>query len=60
MQNHIIITKKYLPPPFIGLEDVVVDQTTGKVGYRWVKDGVESYTWEFDTEKEARKSLAIL
>ncbi len=51
---------KFLPPPFVGLDYVVVNDSTGEVGFRWTKDGKVSYTWDYKDEKQAGKELARL
>lgn len=49
---------RYLPPPFKDLDAVVMNEATKEVGYRWIRDGKVSYTWEFKDEKAAAKELA--
>lgn len=51
---------KYLPPPLVDLDYVVINETTGEVGFRWTKDGKVSYTWDWPNEKAAAKELARL
>lgn len=49
---------KYLPPPLIDLDYVVINEETGEVGFRWTKGGKVSYTWDWPNEKAASKELA--
>ncbi len=55
------VLSKYLAPPLIGVEDVVLDEDTGKVGIsRRVQERGEdklTYEWLFESEKEAAKEL---
>ncbi len=52
--------RKFLPPPFVDLDYVVINDATGEVGFRWTKGGVVSYTWDYKDEKAAGKELAKL
>jgi hypothetical protein len=56
------ITKqtKYLPPPFVDLDCVVKNETTGEIGFKYEKDGKGWYNWCFKDEKAAKKELATL
>ncbi len=49
---------KYLPPPLVDLDYVVINNQTGEVGFRWTKEGKVSYTWDWPSEKLAAKELA--
>ncbi len=57
----IRVLGKFLPPPLLAVEDVVLDEDTGKVGIsrRVQERGVDKlvYEWLFDSEKEAAKEL---
>ncbi len=55
------VLQKFLPPPLIGVEDVVIDEATGRVGYsRRINERGDDklvYEWLFENEKEAAKEL---
>lgn len=55
------VLSKYLAPPLIGVEDVIIDDATGRVGYsRRINERGEDkiiHEFIFENEKEAAKEL---
>ncbi|MBA2707194.1 MAG: hypothetical protein H0U59_05255 [Gemmatimonadaceae bacterium] len=61
MTDVIRVLHKFLPPPLAGVEDVVLNETTGRVGIsrRILERGEDKvvFEWIFENEKEAAKDL---